>query len=72
MLLILNLLTVRYDFILLSVFSIKAKNYYVACEIKIFHTSALYIPICMYSIIIYLVNDKNNNLFDVGSLDSEK
>lgn len=49
MLLILNLLTVRYDFILLSIFNIKAKNYYVACEMKIFHTSALYIPICMYN-----------------------
>lgn len=71
MLLILNLLTVRYDFILLSIFSIKAKNYYVACEIKIFHTSALYIYLYV-CIIIYLANDKNNNLFDVGSLESEK
>lgn len=71
MLLILNLLTVRYDFILLSIFSIKAKNYYIACEIKIFYTSALYIPLYV-CIIIYLANDKNNNLFDVGSLESEK
>lgn len=68
MLLILNLSTVKYDFILLSIFSIKAKNYYVACEIKIFRLYT-YLYVC---IIIYLVNDKNNNIFDMGSLESEK
>lgn len=48
----------------LSNFSIiKIKNYYFGYEIKICHFSFTH----MY-IIIYLVNDKNNNLFAVCSL----
>lgn len=70
MLLILNLLTVRYDFILLSIFSIKAKIIMLLVKLKYFTLRLYtYLYVC---IIIYLVNDKNNNLFDVGSLESEK